>query len=268
MMSYGPSVTEQRLFMHFETRGFTDGRRPKGRATKPDYAALGMDRVAGPPTEKEMKMYAKVTNGGQMGKDGFVAQTLMVDTDLIADRYIILTFRALLDLYEKYLGRTNDINHSHDLNDAAGRLIDLAIGVDPSVDLHPDTPVSILKSVDPLNSYAGQYAALIGTMAFPNVGAGSNAIRDLQAGLIQDVSISFRPDKVICSECLNQMESFFGITYCSDHGLPGMMAENATSPMVGLISGVRDVGALGHVESGATARAKYVLDPHLSSADG
>ena len=228
------------------------------RVSPPDYKALGINRKAGAPSEQDIELYRQVTAGGELTKDGFVCPVILTDNDLITDRYKVHSFRSITSLATKYLGRSNDNNHSLDVTEAAGRLIDIFIGTDSATEMHEHYPSTALKVIDPLNPYEGAYSAVCGLMAFP--AESQSTINKLKTGLVQDVSIAFRSDSVVCSLCLKPMESFFWFNYCEEHGFPGEINEATGQPVVGIFTTCSDVRTFGHVSDGAAKRARYVLD--------
>jgi hypothetical protein len=247
-----------------EYLGYQDERKRGMRADPPNYRELGMERVAGEPTDEEREIYREVTKGGSLGEEGFVCHVLLADTDLLPDRYGQLSFRSLEGLRAKYLGRANDYNHSFDQLDAAGRVIDLAIGTDPGVALHPDRPTSALRALDVLNPWAGDYAALWATMAFPSgVKDPHDTIAKLKAGLVQDVSIAWSSLGAKCSVCLADMQRYCGMYECEEHGMVGGRTEDTDEAVVSIYGPVQDVRVFGHVSDGAVRRARYVLDPNV-----
>ena len=243
--------------------GFADGRTPGFGVPRPDYTELGMDWVAGPPTAEHVEMYRKVTLGGKLTEDSLVVSILLSDTDLKPDRYGVFQFKNLVELHGEYLGRQNDTNHSFDQKDAAGRIIDLWIGTDAGVEMHPDYPRQTLSMLDYANPFAGQYAALCGLVAFPSrKKASADAIEDLMAGIIQDVSTSYCVNNHLCSICGTGMESFWMFSWCEEHGFPGQRQADGTA-VVQIADTITRAMTYGHVTDGAVRRARYVLDPTI-----
>lgn len=227
------------------------------RAEPPDYKTLGFDKKAGAPSKDDIQRYRDITAGGELTEDGFVCPILLTDNDLIVDRYKVFSFRTMMDISAKYLGRSNDNNHSFDATEAAGRLIDIFVGNDPGVEMHADYPITALQTLDPGNPFEGKYTAICGYMAFP--AESGTTIDKLKSGLIQDVSVAVKPTSTKCSSCLEDMASIFIFNYCETCGFPGDKDEQGAS-IVGILSGCGDVRTFGHVSDGAAKRARYVLD--------
>lgn len=234
--------------------GYSVGKRAKD----PDYESLGITRKAGPPTSEDIERYRQVTAGGQLTEDGFVCPVVLSDNDLLPDRYKVHSFRSLTSLAAKYLGRANDNNHSFDVMEASGRLIDVWIGTDTSTEMHEHYPADTLRTIDPLNPHEGEYAAICGLMAFPS--ESQMDINKLKSALIQDVSIAFRPDSSLCSICAVPMQWLWIFNYCEEHGFPGDINAADGKPVVGIFTNCSDVRTFGHVSDGAAKRARYVLD--------
>lgn len=234
------------------------------RAEKPDYRELGMSRVAGKPTEKDIDRYAEVTNGGRLDPDGYVTEALMFDTDVMPDRYGSATMNCLVDLYGKYLGRANDYNHSFDSREAICRVIDLSIGIDGQTVLHQDHPTKGKQGLSPMNPYVGQYMALTATLAFPgDTPKAQDDIARVQNSMTKDISIATQVpmEKSYCSECLKPMQSFWFWSYCEEHGFPGGTTDDGNR-LVEIWDGADDAYVFGFVTDGAVRRAGVVLDPH------
>lgn len=250
------------LYEILEEAGHRDTRRAGPRAAPPNYEELGMTRVAGEPTEDEARAYYEITDGGVLKEGSYVCQVLLTDSDLITDRYSVFPYEALVGLMSKYLGRANDYNHSFDQRDAAGRLISVDVGYDPGVTMHPHHPEQALRSLAPMNTVEGSYIALHGLMAFPADSV--DTIRDIQNGIVRDVSIAWSCRGAICSACLKPMERFLFWNYCEMHGLPG--GELSTGEMVvAIYSDIKDAFVFGNVSDGAVKRARYVPDPKARS---
>lgn len=256
------------VFAELGEMGYPDTRVSGERAAAPDYRELGFDRKASPPTDDDRERYRRVTRGAELGEDGFVCQVLLMDTDLLPDRYAAHTFRSLVGLKERYLGRANDINHSMSARDAGGRVIDMWIGVDEGVLLHQDHPTEAVVRYDPYLRHARSYAALGATVAFPRVNEGARAIDDIRSGLVRDVSIAWSSG-AFCSECMvaedrrRPMIGFLGLFVCEEHGLAGGRDAETGRAVVAVYEDVRDAFTYGHVANGACRRASYVLDPDI-----
>jgi hypothetical protein len=240
--------------------GHDSERRVGQRAEPPSYTELGMERVAGEPTEEEAKAYYEITAGGQLGEGSYVTSVLLTDSDLITDRYSVFSYQSLVGLMSRYLGRANDYNHSFDQKDAAGRLIDVSIGMDPGVVLHPDHPTDALRTLAPLNAAEGNYLALYGVMAFPGGEQSKATIEGIKSGLVRDVSIAWSCRSAVCSACLKHMERFWFWNYCEQHGLPGGRLSTGEA-IVAIFDGITDAFVFGNVSDGAVKRARYVPDP-------
>lgn len=278
----GISIGQKQWATHAENRtfyqildsmGLSESRSTGKRAAEPNYAELGLTRVAGPPTEADIARYREVTNGGVLTDEGFVTSALFFDNDLITDRYSIATLNLLNDLYSKYIGRGNDFNHAFDARQARCRIIDLSLGADPSTELHSDTPVEALRRFSPNNPLSSTYTALVGDLAFPKMdndaggafGAGS-AIDSVKSALVKDISIAFQNahKTTYCSLCLLPMDSFWFWSYCEEHGFPG--GRLGSEAVVGIMDRVSDVFTFGLVSDGAVKRAGIVLDPTIGLA--
>lgn len=268
----GPVTTTaaHRMF-HMLLRDLGIGAQPisVGRAPAPSYGELGMTRKAGPPTEADREAYRLVTGGADLPEVGsFVTHALFNDTDLLTDRFMVKSTKTLFDLYDRYRGRANDFNHSFDVLEARCRVIDLGIGTDPNVVLHPDTPIAALEKLNPHGKYNGQYMALWSLLAFPPL-AGDDTIDRIRLGLIKDLSIAFADSQVLCSICvadgtLQEMVHSMCFTECPEHGFPGGRTEEGTL-VAGIIHGVEDALTFGLVSDGAVKRACLVLDPAINS---
>lgn len=261
---------ENRVFYQIlQDLGFNDSRSAGKRAEDPNYAELGFDRVAGEPTSADIAKYAKVTNGATLTNQGFVTQALFFDNDLIPDRYSVATLNLLVDLYNKYLGRGNDFNHEFNATMARSRIIDVNLGSDPSVILHPDTPVEAMKRFSPTNPLSDSYTAFFGTLAFPYVENDQyDTINSVKSGLIDDISIAFQnmEHTTYCSVCLDPMSRFWFWSYCEEHGFPGGRTEDGTA-VVSIMDRASDVFTFGLVSDGAVKRAGIVLDPFLQNQE-
>jgi hypothetical protein len=248
------------LFAAFSDLGIAEVNIPVGRATKPNYAELGMTRKAGQPTDEDKRRYTEVTRGGTLTDEGLVVQALLFDNDLITDRSAVMSYQGLVDLHQKYLGRANDFNHSFDANDARCRIIDLGLGSDPNTRLHEDRPDRGLLSLSNVGPNAS-YTALWATLAFPFM-EGDTAIERVKNGLILDESIAFRtgPGQDLCSECLKPLQHSMCYTECEEHGFVGGRTEEG-SLIVSIMNGVADAFTFGLVSDGAIKRAGLVTDP-------
>lgn len=229
------------------------------RAKKPKYSELGMTRGARYATDEDRARYAEITDGGDLGKDGYVVPVLLFDNDIITDRYQVMSYTGLTNLYEKYLGRANDFNHDFGVEQARGRLINLAIGTDPGTEMHPDLPTHALRQLSPHNPWVGGYTALWGELAMPNLEF-EDTIERVQKGLVKDVSIAFSLEELLCSECQNPMSHDMCFTWCDEHGFPGGRTEEGRL-ITGIIDSVKDVFTFGMVSDGAVKRAGLVIDP-------
>lgn len=254
------------LYQILSSLGFEDSRSPGQRAMPPNYSELGMTRKAGPPTEADIAKYAEVTSGGTLTKDGLIVSALLFDTDLITDRYSVATLNTMVDLYDKYLGRSNDFDHSFDVTHARCRIIDIGLGSDVGVTLHRDTPVDALARFSPANPYAKTYLALHATLAFPHIEKDQyNVIENINAAIMRDISIAWSGGISYCSICLNEMGSFFCWKMCEEHGFPGGRTEDDEA-VVSIIDGASDAFTFGLVSDGAVKRAMLVLDPTANKA--
>lgn len=259
------TAEDDRIF--FDTMadmGLADARDPGPRVEPPDYTELGMTRKAGAPTKEEQDRYREITAGAELGDDGWVCMVLLADTDLLPDRYGVDSFRTLVGLYSKYLGRANDFNHSFNAKEAGGRIIDMGIGTDPGVELHPHTPVEAMRALDPLNTSAGVYTALYATMAFPKTSYTDQIVESIKSALTSDVSVAFAPSGATCSACLAAMRRYWLWYECLTCGFAGGKTEEGV-PVVSIYGDVSDVRVFGHVSDGACKRARYVLDPTQKS---
>jgi hypothetical protein len=255
------------LFSTLSELGIADVNIPVGRAEAPSYETLGMTRNAGPPTKEEIARYKEVTGGGILDENGFVAQILLFDNDLIRDRSAVMSFKGLSDLYTKYLGRANDFNHSFRVQDARCRIIDLGLGYDPSSNLHPNRPTDKMMSILPGgNAYDGVYTALWGTVAFPFI-AGDDTISKIKSGLIKDESVCFSttPGTDLCSECMTPLTHSFCFTECDEHGFTGGRTEEGNLISC-VMTGVDDALTFGLVSDGAVTRAGIQLMPNKTEA--
>jgi hypothetical protein len=236
---------------------------PGGRKRKPNYSELGMSLVAGPPTDEEIEKYRQITDGGDLGRDGFVTNVLLFDNDLVTDRSMSMTAKGMSDLMSKYLGRANDFDHSFYVLDARARLIDLQIGSDPAMEMHPDFPHEAHRQLSPYNAFGGKYMAFWGRLAFPKL-SGDDTTERIRKGLIKDVSIAFSHEDTLCSECLQPMKSDMCFTWCDEHGFPGGRTDEGRL-VVGMVDSVKDAFTFGLVSDGAVARAGIVTDPFADS---
>lgn len=261
------TTERQRHNMFYETLSdmkIGDFRSPGYRAVKPSYTELGMSRVAGVPTAEEIEKYAEVTGGGVLDETGYVCEALMFDTDLMPDRYGSATLNCLVDLYDRYLGRANDFNHSFDAREAICRVIDLSIGTDPNKVLHKDHPTKGKQGLSPMNPYNGTYMALTAKLAFPGGTEKAQADIDrVKNSLTRDISIAtvIPSEKCFCSECAKPMERFWFWSYCEEHGFPGGSTEEGTK-VVEIWDGADDAFVFGFVSDGAVRCAGVVLDPY------
>lgn len=254
------------LYQILSSLGFEDARSPGARALAPNYAEVGMTRKAGAPTKAEIDKYAEVTGGGEITDKGLVVQGLLFDTDLITDRYAVVTLNTMVDLYDKYLGRANDFDHSFDITHARCRIIELGLGSDSEVKLHKDTPSESLATLSPANPYSKTYLALYATLAFPDIANDPyRTIDSIKSGVMRDISIAWGGGCSYCSVCLNAMESFYCWNYCEEHGFPGGRTEDGTA-VVEIKDGAADAFTFGLVSDGAVKRAMLVLDPTAAKA--
>lgn len=255
---------ENRVFYQMlSDMGFSDVRAKIGRCAKPDYTALGFNRVAGAPTEEEIARYSQVTSGATLTDKGLVCQALLFDNDLITDRYHAATMNLLVDLYTKYVGRSNDFNHYFDVTQARCRVIDTHLGTDPGTKLHQDIPVEAISRLSPANAFSGVYTALYGTLAFPYLENDPHQVLEKVCnGMIKDLSLAFfeAPKTTYCSICLEPMDVFWFWDYCEEHGFPGGQTDSGER-VVAIMDRAMDALTFGLVSDGAVARACLVLDP-------
>ena len=250
--------------------GFQDARSMGMRATAPDYSSIGLDRIAGLPTAKEIATYKTLTDGATLPDNSFICQAILSDNDLLEDRYSIKTLKFLNGLQSKYLGRANDYNHSFDVREARSRIIDMGIGTDPATKLSPDTPLESLSKLSPTNPFSQTYTALYGTLAFPFLEDDpEQTIERVQNGMLKDISLAYASmaDTTYCSTCLlindpqdSLMKSFWCWNYCEEHGFPGGIDKGGRR-VVAIQDGVADCFTFGLVSDGAVKRAGLVLDP-------
>lgn len=250
--------------------GFQDARSTGRRALAPDYATIGLDRVAGPPTSQEISTYKKLTDGAELPDGSFVCQAILSDTDLVDDRYSIKTLKFLEGLRSKYLGRANDYNHSFDAREARSRIIEMGIGTDPGVKMHPDTPLESLAKLSPNNPFSQIYTALYGTLAFPFLEDDpEQTIARVKNGMLKDISLAYysAPNTTYCSTCLlinkpedSLMQTFWFWSYCEEHGFPGGIDKGGRR-VVAIMDGVSDALTFGLVSDGAVKRAALILNP-------
>lgn len=248
--------------------GFADAARVMGRSKKPKYSNLGMTYGMQTATEDDVRRYAEVTDGAQLGKDGVVIPVLLTDNDLLTDRFMIHSFSGMVSLYEKYNGRGNDFNHRFDALQSRGRLINMHMGSDPSTELHPDSPISALERLSPSNPLATQYVGLWGDFAMPRKD-GDSTIKDITSGLMRDVSIAFSvaPNQLLCSMCLEPMRQGMCFDSCKEHGYPGGRNEETGELMVSIMNEAADAFTFGIVSDGAVKQAGFVLDPDIAFKD-
>lgn len=250
--------------------GYQDARSTGRRALAPDYSEIGLDRVGGPPTKQESEKYEKLTDGAELPEGSFVCQAILSDTDLVDDRYAIKTLKLLEGLRSKYLGRANDYNHSFDAREARSRIIDMGIGTDPGVKMHPDTPLEALSRLSPNNPFSQTYTALYGTLAFPFLEDDpEQTIARVKNGMLKDISLAYcsAPETTYCSTCLlinepqdSLMKTFWFWSYCEEHGFPGGIDKGGRR-VVAIMDGVSDALTFGLVSDGAVKRAALILNP-------
>lgn len=239
--------------------GYAVNQSAGSRAKKPKYSEIGMTQGARYATDEDRSRYREITDGGELGRDGYVVPVLLFDNDVITDRYEVMSYAGLTNLYEKYLGRANDFNHEFGVEQARGRLINLAIGTDPGTEMHPDLPTHALRQLSPNNPWVGNYTAFWGELAMPHIEF-EDTIERVQKGLIKDVSIAFSSEELLCSECVKPMSQDMCFTWCDEHGFPGGRTEEGRL-VTGVIDSVKDAFTFGMVSDGAIKRAGFVIDP-------
>lgn len=236
-----------------------------GRSKKPNYSSLGMKMGARRPNQKDIEDYRMITDGADLPSDSLVTPVLLFDNDLITDRFEVVSFNALKDLYTKYVGRANDYNHDFSVEHAAGRLIRTEIGSDETTELHMDYPKHAMDQLNSMNPFRNTYMALWGDFAMPNLSF-DDTIERIEKGVIKDVSIAFNAPALLCSECLKEMQSDMCFTWCDEHGFPGGRTEEGRL-VVGIIDQISDAFTFGLVSDGAIKRAGIVLDPFYEEED-
>lgn len=263
-------VEHRTFYQILSDLGFQDSRSIGRRASAPNYEVIGLDRAAGPPTSQEIATYSKLTDGAELPDGSFICQAILSDTDLVEDRYAVKTMRLLEGLRSKYLGRANDYNHSFDSREARSRIIQMGLGTDPDVKLHPDTPIEALAKLSPNNPFSGTYTALYGTLAFPFLNEDPEQTIDrVKNGMLKDISLAYcpAPETTYCSTCLlinepkdSLMKTFWFWSYCEEHGFPGGIDKGGRR-VVQIMDGVSDVLTFGLVSDGAVKRAGLVINP-------